>query len=298
MGLRLFRRRVFRGADGNMNWGIIVNYQGELKEFYEQADLEDAYERQWGYGNSVAAEYWGMRDQLVFDAVSEKLGKHLGDIRVLEVGTGHGHELAKLRRIGVAWESLTGIDFLLPRLKRAKKSYPAITFHVADAVALPFSDASFDLVMQFTCVMHALTQQVQRAMCAEMIRVLRRGGIIVWWDLAPLKWRTLCLRRFLLAATSSAKLRHSVMYTLQTFRELLSSTIRHESLHNCSSARALLVDVGDLAPLFENLDVKALRAGVDFEVWRSIWHLSPKLARLFWRSGYFSGHCFATVQKH
>lgn len=275
-----------------------MNHQRELEEFYEKADLDDAYERQWGYGNSVAAEYWGMRDQLVFDAISEKFGKQLDNICALEVGTGYGHELAKLRRVGVAWESLTGIDFLLPRLKRAGKSYPAIRFVRADAVALPFPDASFDLVLQFTCVMHALTQHVQRAMCAEMVRVLRPGGMIVWWDLAPLRWRTLCLRRFLLTAIGSAKLRHGVRNILQTFRELLSSTIRHESLQHWSSAKALLVDVGDFGPLFENLDVKALRAGVDFEVWRSLWHLSPKLARLFWRSGYFSQHCFATVCKH
>src|ERR1700682_2526381 len=95
--------------------GPLVNHQRELTEFYEKADLDDAYERQWGYGNSVAAEYWGMRDQLVFGAISEKFGK-LDNIRALEVGTGYGHELAKLRRIGIAWESLTGIDFLLPRL--------------------------------------------------------------------------------------------------------------------------------------------------------------------------------------
>ena len=277
--------------------GPIVNYQRELKEFYEHADLEDSYERQWGYGNSVAAEYWGMRDRLVFDAINEKFGEQLHDIRALEVGTGYGHELAKLRRVGVAWEGLIGIDFLLPRLQRARKSYPAIGFCLADAVALPFPDASFDLVLQFTCVMHALTQHVQRAMCTEMIRVLRPGGMIVWWDLAPLRWRTLCLRRFLLAATGSAKLRHSVRNTVQTFRELLSPTRRHESLQNWSSVKALLVDVGDLQPLFDTLEVKALRAGVDFEVWRSLWHLSPKVARLFWRSGYFSGHCFATARK-
>jgi ubiquinone/menaquinone biosynthesis C-methylase UbiE len=275
-----------------------VNHQRELREFYENADLEDAYERQWGYSNPVAAEYWGMRDHLVFDAIEEKFGKSLDNIRALEVGAGYGHELAKLRRVGVVWESLTGIDFLLPRLNRAKESYPALGFSVADAVALPFSDASFDLVLQFTCVMHALTEQVQRAMCAEMIRVLRPGGMIVWWDLAPLRWRTLCLRRFLLAANGPAKLRRIARNTLQTFRELFSSRIRHESLQHSSSVNALLVDVSDLETLFRNLDVKAQRAGVDFEIWRSIWRMSPKLASLFWRSGYFSGHCFATARKH
>src|SRR4029077_11788127 len=107
---------------------------------------------------------------------------------------------------------LTGIDLLEARLERAQKNYPAIAFQVADAVALPFSDASFDLVMQFTCLMHASTQHVLRAMCAEMIRVLRPDGILLWWDLAPPTWRTLCLRRLLLVVTGSSTFQQAMTY--------------------------------------------------------------------------------------
>ena len=170
--------------------------------------LGDAYDRRWGYANPVAAEYWGMRDELVFDAIRRRFGEQIGNTRVLEVGAGHGHELAKLQRLGVCWEKLTGIDLLEARLERAQKNYPAIAFQVADAVALPFSDASFDLVMQFTCFMHASTQHVLRAMCAEMIRVLRPDGVA--WSLAPPKWRTLCQRRLLLVVTGSSTLQQAI----------------------------------------------------------------------------------------
>ncbi len=273
-----------------------MNYQSELEEFYAQTDAEDAYERRWGYGNSIAAEYWHMRDELVFDAIRRRLGEDLGSIRVLEVGTGYGHELAKLQRLGVPRQNLMGIDLLPARLKRAQRSYPGIKFHVADAVALPFGDNSFDLVMQFTCVMHALTQQVQHAMCAEMIRVLRSRGILLWWDLAPFKWRTLCLRRLLFVANGSTTSRQCMSYGWQTCRELLSSSIRRRSLQT-ALAKALLVDIRDLARLFPNLELEASRAGVDFEIWNSIWRLSPRLARLLWRSAFFSGHCFAIAVK-
>jgi ubiquinone/menaquinone biosynthesis C-methylase UbiE len=274
-----------------------VTHQSELRESYAQADSEDAYDRRWGYANPVAAEYWGMRDELMFDAIRRRFGEQIGDIRVLEVGTGHGHELAKLRRVGVSWQQLTGIDLLEARLERARKNYPAIAFHVADAVALPFPDATFDLVMQFTCVMHAATYHVQHSMCAEMIRVLRPDGILLWWDLAPPKWRTLCLRRFLLAVTGSSTLRESMRYGWQILLELGSPSVRQQSLQECYALKAHLVDVGDLVRLFGDLKLKAVRAGTDFEVWRCIWPISPYLARLLWRSGYFSGHSFAIAQK-
>jgi ubiquinone/menaquinone biosynthesis C-methylase UbiE len=274
-----------------------MNRHTELRESYAQSDSADAYDRRWGYANPVAAEYWGLRDDLVFDAIKKRFREQLSNIYVLEIGTGHGHELAKLRRVGVPWERLTGIDLVDARLKRAQKNYPSIFFCVADAVALPFSDASFDLVMQFTCVMHAPTQHVQRAICTEMARVLKPGGILLWWDLAPPKWRTLCLRRLLHVVTGSSRLRQNMRYSWQTLRELFSPSIRHESLQHLYLVRAQLVDVGDLARLFGDLELTAVRAGTDFEVWRCIWRVSHRLARLCWRSGYFSGHCFAIAQK-
>lgn len=270
-----------------------MNYQVELKQFYEQADLRDAYERRWGYGNPVAAEYWAMRDLLVFDAIKSTFGTDVSERRALEIGSGFGHELSKLLRIGFRAENLMGIDLIPARVQRARLNYPQLAFYVADAAHLPFANDSFDIVMQFTCIMHALVLTIQQEICGEMIRVLRPGGIIIWWDLAPARWRTLFLQRSLAALTGSLPHLRSGKNTLRE----MTSVRQRTAIKNGCSGNFLLTDVADLQRLFNRLHLKVARAGVHFDIWQSLWHRSPSLARFAWRTGWLSTHCFATAQK-
>jgi ubiquinone/menaquinone biosynthesis C-methylase UbiE len=47
---------------------------------------------------------------------------------------------------------------------------------------LPFADGSFDLVSQFTVFSSILHAGVRRRAAAEMLRVLRPGGVALWYD--------------------------------------------------------------------------------------------------------------------
>lgn len=272
-----------------------MNYQAELRQFYGQADLRDEYENRWGYSNPVAAEYWGLRDVLVFDAIKRTFGTNVRQRRAVEIGSGFGHELSKLVRIGFRAENLMGIDLIPTRVERARLNYPELAFYVADATHLPFANDSFDIVMQFTCTMHALLPTVRQEICREMIRVLRRGGIIIWWDLAPARWRTLFCQRLLAALTGS--LPHLRNACTNTLKEMLSSICRRTAINNAYSGNFLLTDVADLQRLFNGLHPKAARAGIHFGLWQSLWNQSPSLARFAWRTGWLSTHCFATAQK-
>jgi len=274
-----------------------MNYQENLKEFYAPLDSEDAYERQWGYGNPVAADYWRMRDTLVFGAITSHFAERANDIRALEVGAGHGHELAKLLSLKIPGRNLAGIDLLEKRVHRARQNYPSITFYVQDATALSFPDNSFDLVMQFTCCFHAPTRDMHLAMCSEMARVLRPGGIILWWDVAPPSWRTICIRRFSLLFGGLASWRQIPGNLRQTFREILLPSARRIMLQRADLGWMLSVDAHELPQLFRGLRVHARRAGADFVIWEMLWRRCPPLARAVWRSGFCSRHCFAVIQK-
>ncbi|HVY91601.1 MAG TPA: methyltransferase domain-containing protein, partial [Bryobacteraceae bacterium] len=54
---------------------------------------------------------------------------------------------------------------------------------LADASTLPWPDASFDLACQFTAFSSVLQPAMKLAMAAEMLRVLRPGGAVLWYDL-------------------------------------------------------------------------------------------------------------------
>jgi ubiquinone/menaquinone biosynthesis C-methylase UbiE len=60
--------------------------------------------------------------------------------------------------------------------------YPGLAIVQAGADALPFADGTFDLVSQFTVFSSILDAGVRRRAAGEMVRVLRPGGLMLWYD--------------------------------------------------------------------------------------------------------------------
>ena len=99
-----------------------------------------------------------------------------GPLAILDVGCGTGEITARLAAL-YPEASLVGVDLIVRHLELAREHAAAfrarVAFREADAFALPFGDASFDLV-----VCRHMLQAVPRpeAAMAEMVRVLRPGG--------------------------------------------------------------------------------------------------------------------------
>jgi SAM-dependent methyltransferase len=104
--------------------------------------------------------------------------------RVLEIGCGRGQWFTVFENFGASRERLAGIDLDPVRIGEARARFPGADLRAGDATALPWSDASFDVVFQSTVLSSVLDAAVRRAIAAEMRRVTARGGIIVSYDLA------------------------------------------------------------------------------------------------------------------
>ena len=127
---------------------------------------------------------WASADFAVIGARLQIVGELLNeasDVRsihkVLDVAAGNGNAtLAAARRFA----SVTSTDYVPALLERGRRRADAegfanVTFDVADAEALPYPDASFDVVLSTFGVMFAPDHQ--RA-AAELMRVCNRGGRI------------------------------------------------------------------------------------------------------------------------
>ena len=121
-------------------------------------------------------------------------------LAVLDCGVGAGHFSAALATVlGSRTFSLDAVDLspqmLVEAEQRLARAGLAPRLHVADVRALPFADASFDLVIGAHVLEHLV--EPGRAL-AEMRRVLRPGGRVVLCctrrsslgSLIRLKWRT------------------------------------------------------------------------------------------------------------
>lgn len=90
--------------------------------------------------------------------------------RTLEVGCGEGRVCRDLAARG---HRVVGLDASPTLLRLAREEDPAGEYVLGDAAALPFDDASFDLVVAFNSLMDV---QDMPAAVSEMSRVLEPGG--------------------------------------------------------------------------------------------------------------------------
>jgi ubiquinone/menaquinone biosynthesis C-methylase UbiE len=264
-----------------------------VQNYYRVRDTDGSYERDWGYINPVAAAYWRLRGELVSNALLQHSHLHQS-IRVLEVGTGHGHELAKLAQLGISQSHMAGIDLVFHRLGTARHLYPGIHFSQQDATALAYANDSFDIVCQFTCLMHALHKDRQQMICNEMVRVLKPGGIIVWWDQAPVRKRVMVCRRFLHLSNRMFSL---LNWRTTSGRDVSSQQSLPQKKISLKRGEILPIDRPDIIRMFTGLKVDAKYAGLDYLIWGKIWPHHRTLAECLWRRGWLSQHCFAVIQK-
>ncbi|HVF03085.1 MAG TPA: class I SAM-dependent methyltransferase [Rubrobacteraceae bacterium] len=134
--------------------------------------IKDRQQKTWTSG-----DYARIGNTLVImgELLCEAVDVHAGD-KVLDVATGSGNTaISAARRFCDA----TGIDYV-PELidharKRAEVEGMEITFDVGDAEALPYPDASFDVVLSTLGVMFAPDQE---KVAEELLRICRPGGKI------------------------------------------------------------------------------------------------------------------------
>jgi SAM-dependent methyltransferase len=119
-------------------------------------------------------------------AVLRMLRRHgitsLAGKRVLEVGCGGGSVLHEWLGYGVEARDLHGAELLLDRLHDAHGWLPHLPLACADGRRLPYASNAFDVVLQSTVFSSILDESIKPAVAREMLRVLRPGGLIVWYD--------------------------------------------------------------------------------------------------------------------
>jgi ubiquinone/menaquinone biosynthesis C-methylase UbiE len=141
----------------------------------DKVDLKAVKARQQGAWSSGDYAVVGTTLQIVGEELCESLDLRAGQ-KVLDVAAGNGNvSLAAARR----WCEVVATDYVPALLDRARERAAgerlALTFREADAEALPFADASFDVVVSTFGVM--FTPDQDRA-ASEMVRVCKRGGKI------------------------------------------------------------------------------------------------------------------------
>jgi SAM-dependent methyltransferase len=136
---------------------------------------------QWfdpGYLFRVQAE-----ERLFLTALRKHGFRTLAGRKILDVGCGFGYWLRRYGEWGALPHDLHGVDILEERIQAARHhSLPGIDLRCCNAVNLDFGGASFDMVSMFLVLSLVPDEQTRMQVAAEVARVLRPGGIVLWYD--------------------------------------------------------------------------------------------------------------------
>jgi ubiquinone/menaquinone biosynthesis C-methylase UbiE len=124
-----------------------------------------------------------------FDILRSRIANHirnafgsLNSSRILDIGSGELFWVEEMISFGFNRENCFGSDLLAWRLKEGVKKGRKVKAITCSADRLPFSSNSFDLVSQFTMMTSILDSNSRIDIAEEMIRVLKPGGFILWYD--------------------------------------------------------------------------------------------------------------------
>lgn len=122
----------------------------------------------------------GRETALILDALQPQAGESL-----LDVGCGTGHFTRALA--SAVSGPIVGVDISADWLAHARARGGArISYHLADAQALPYADGSFDLAMSITAL--CFVDDERRAL-RELLRVTRRRFVLGLLNRHSLLWR-------------------------------------------------------------------------------------------------------------
>jgi len=122
------------------------------------------------------------RERAILHVLKNHNQKSLKEMKILEIGCGGGFLLMDFVKYGASQHNIWGIDLLFDRLRNALVILPSGNIVNADGQELPFESRSFDILLQSMAFSSILNPSVRSNMAAEMIRVLKDNGVILWYD--------------------------------------------------------------------------------------------------------------------
>lgn len=138
-------------------------WRGEFGRAYSDRNLLDLQQL-----DELWLTNYGVTRSEINRAFLEELPKNAS---ILEVGCNVGNQLALLQDQG--YTNLTGIEIQPYALDIARARLPAVQFRHGSALALPFSDSSFELVFTSGVLIHIAPDDLPRAL-GELHRCARR----------------------------------------------------------------------------------------------------------------------------
>lgn len=161
----------------------MVDERRRLEGVYDHYRDDPATRERWSQANPGNRAVVAERSREVDRLLDRWRPAGSGRLTVLDLGCGARSIVSpRIDDRSVAGPVRLGLDLLHERTVDAARSGQFDGVVCADGSLLPVADASVDLVPVFTVFSSILDDGICRRIGAEVIRVLRPGGAVLWYD--------------------------------------------------------------------------------------------------------------------
>jgi ubiquinone/menaquinone biosynthesis C-methylase UbiE len=130
------------------------------------------------------------RERALLTALNDERLIPLDGKAILDVGCGAGQQLLDLVSWGARRADLAGIDLIERRVAHARtrlgsrgdEGSGGPDLRVGAASHLPWADNLFDIAHQNTVFTSILDAETRKNVAKEIVRVLKPGGVLLWYD--------------------------------------------------------------------------------------------------------------------
>lgn len=153
-----------------------------IRQAYLRYAADPAVRRRWDPANAGNRAIHAERRRALRELLAAEGRLPLARQRVLEVGCGSGEVLASLVTDGAQPDLLHGVDLRADAIEEARRAHPEMHWQCGNAERIDLPSSSFDVVLAFTVFSSILDDAMADNLAAEIGRLLRPGGIVVWYD--------------------------------------------------------------------------------------------------------------------
>jgi ubiquinone/menaquinone biosynthesis C-methylase UbiE len=141
---------------------------------------EDEVDRSVSFTGRNSSFFARRKAEILEEIVRPGLGP-LEGLSLLDVGCGTG---TTDQVLAPRVRQLHGVDVSEEMLIKAQQNVPGAEFSLYDGGRLPFDDESFDVVVAI-CVLHHVPKSARQNVVREMMRVIRREGVVAVFEHNP-----------------------------------------------------------------------------------------------------------------
>lgn len=274
-----------------------MSYIEEIRQFYLRYDENQRYHQKWGYENPVAADYWNIRREIILKKIDQLSFQLPHSPKILELGSGFGVELEKFNPNTSSLPLKVGVEIDYSRCIVAQKTYQPCHFFCGDIQNLAFKEGQFDIVMQYTCVFHHSDPKMREKIYQEIHRVLKPGGLLIWWDMTRISPFTYLGLEFFTQIGKKGRLSALKKFLGTSTTLILNPRKIQLSIDELYSHLLSSISQSELRGAFPSYEGTLCGMGTHFEIWRFFWKRRPGIAKWFFKHGFFYQHLLGLLQK-